>query len=90
MQAESQPLVCTVNVSLLNIIENELKNYFLPLFSEAVFDLTRETFGKIFAEDLNTSQPVWMKPCRMTSTYLYRIKDPSDLEEVKVCLKLLT
>uniref|UniRef100_A0ACB8F287 Uncharacterized protein n=1 Tax=Sphaerodactylus townsendi TaxID=933632 RepID=A0ACB8F287_9SAUR len=53
------------------------------IYKQAVFDLTREIFGEIFAEDPNLNQPVWMKPCRITSTYFRRVKDPNNLEEIK-------
>lgn len=49
-----------------------------------VFDLTREIFGEIFAEDPNLNQPIWMKPCRIASAYFRRVKDPNDLDEIKV------
>ncbi|XP_060088593.1 centrosome-associated protein 350 [Heteronotia binoei] len=53
------------------------------IYKQAVFDLTREIFGEIFAEDPNLNQPIWMKPCRITSTYFRRVKDPSNIEEIK-------
>ncbi|XP_015284641.1 PREDICTED: centrosome-associated protein 350-like [Gekko japonicus] len=53
------------------------------IYKQAVFDLTREIFGEIFAEDPNLNQPIWMKPSRITSTYFRRVKDPSDIEEIK-------
>lgn len=51
---------------------------------KVVFDLTREIFGEIFAEDPNLNQPIWMKPCRIASAYFRRVKDPNDLDEIKV------
>ncbi|KAH0618271.1 hypothetical protein JD844_017309 [Phrynosoma platyrhinos] len=53
------------------------------IYEQAVFDLTREIFREIFAEDPNLNQPIWMKPCRITSGYFRRVKDPNDLEEIK-------
>ncbi|XP_065504965.1 centrosome-associated protein 350 isoform X3 [Caloenas nicobarica] len=53
------------------------------VYKKVVFDLTREIFEAIFAEDPNLNQPVWMKPCRITSAYFRRVKDPNDLNEVK-------
>lgn len=53
------------------------------IYKQAVFDLTKEIFGEIFAEDPNLNQPMWMKPCRISSAYFRRVKDPSDLEEIK-------
>ncbi|NXN10854.1 CE350 protein, partial [Indicator maculatus] len=53
------------------------------VYKKVVFDLTREIFGEIFAEDPNLNQPVWMKPCRISSAYFRRVKDPNDLNEVK-------
>lgn len=57
---------------------------FTSAFVQVVFDLTREIFGEIFAEDPNLNQPIWMKPCRITSAYFRRVKDPNDLDEIKV------
>ncbi|ETE70040.1 Centrosomal protein, partial [Ophiophagus hannah] len=54
------------------------------IYKKAVFDLTREIFEEIFAEDPNLNQPSWMKPSRIISGYFRRVKDPSDLEEIKV------
>ncbi|KAK9403894.1 putative centrosomal protein [Crotalus adamanteus] len=54
------------------------------IYKQAVFDLTREIFEEIFAEDPNLNQPLWMKPSRIISGYFRRVKDPSDLEEIKV------
>ncbi|NWX88487.1 CE350 protein, partial [Nothoprocta pentlandii] len=53
------------------------------VYKKAVFDLTKEIFGEIFAEDPNLNQPVWMKPCRVASAYFRRVKDPNDLDEIK-------
>nr|XP_009671037.1 PREDICTED: centrosome-associated protein 350 isoform X2 [Struthio camelus australis] len=53
------------------------------VYRKAVFDLTREIFGEIFAEDPNLNQPIWMKPCRIASAYFRRVKDPNDLDEIK-------
>ncbi|XP_023609769.1 centrosome-associated protein 350 isoform X4 [Myotis lucifugus] len=49
----------------------------------AVFDLTKEIFEEIFAEDPNLNQPVWMKPCRINSNYFRRVKNPNNLDEIK-------
>lgn len=57
---------------------------FTSSFVQVVFDLTREIFGEIFAEDPNLNQPIWMKPCRIASAYFRRVKDPNDLDEIKV------
>ncbi|XP_064004236.1 centrosome-associated protein 350 isoform X2 [Pogoniulus pusillus] len=53
------------------------------VYKRVVFDLTKEIFGEIFAEDPNLNQPVWMKPCRISSAYFRRVKDPNNLDEVK-------
>ncbi|XP_033007200.1 centrosome-associated protein 350 [Lacerta agilis] len=53
------------------------------IYRQAVFDLTREIFEEIFAEDPNLNQPIWMKSCRITTGYFHRVKDPNDLEEIK-------
>ncbi|XP_072367844.1 centrosome-associated protein 350-like isoform X3 [Scyliorhinus torazame] len=53
------------------------------VYCEAVFNLTREIFTEIFAEDPNVSQPPWMKPSRISSAYFRRVRNPQDLNEVK-------
>ncbi|XP_035870903.1 centrosome-associated protein 350 isoform X2 [Phyllostomus discolor] len=53
------------------------------VYRQAVFDLTKEIFEEIFAEDPNLNQPVWMKPCRINSSYFRRVKNPNDLDEIK-------
>ncbi|NWQ90090.1 CE350 protein, partial [Burhinus bistriatus] len=53
------------------------------VYKKVVFDLTREIFREIFAEDPNLNQPIWMKPCRIASAYFRRVKDPNDLDEIK-------
>ncbi|XP_041133991.1 centrosome-associated protein 350 isoform X6 [Polyodon spathula] len=52
-------------------------------YKRAVFDLTRQIFQEIFAEDPNTNQPQWMKPSRMNSSYYRRVKNPNDIKEIK-------
>lgn len=59
-----------------------LNSYFFSV--KVVFDLTKEIFGEIFAEDPNLNQPIWMKPYRNASAYFRRVKDPNDLDEIKV------
>ncbi|MEJ1270199.1 centrosomal protein 350 [Cricetulus griseus] len=54
------------------------------VYKQAVFDLTKEIFEEIFAEDPNLNQPVWMKPCRINSSYFRRVKNPNNLNEIKV------
>ncbi|GCB73190.1 hypothetical protein scyTo_0006665 [Scyliorhinus torazame] len=56
------------------------------VYCEAVFNLTREIFTEIFAEDPNVSQPPWMKPSRISSAYFRRVRNPQDLNEVKVMI----
>uniref|UniRef100_G3T1E0 Centrosomal protein 350 n=1 Tax=Loxodonta africana TaxID=9785 RepID=G3T1E0_LOXAF len=53
------------------------------VYKQAVFDLTKEIFEEIFAEDPNLNQPIWMKPCRINSSYFRRVKNPNDLDEIK-------
>nr|XP_037841798.1 centrosome-associated protein 350 isoform X7 [Chlorocebus sabaeus] len=53
------------------------------VYKQAVFDLTKEIFEEIFAEDPNLNQPVWMKPCRINSSYFRRVKNPNNLDEIK-------
>ncbi|XP_027623723.1 centrosome-associated protein 350 isoform X2 [Tupaia chinensis] len=53
------------------------------VYKQAVFDLTKEIFEEIFAEDPNVNQPVWMKPCRINSSYFRRVKNPNNLDEIK-------
>uniref|UniRef100_A0A8C3T7L3 Centrosomal protein 350 n=1 Tax=Chelydra serpentina TaxID=8475 RepID=A0A8C3T7L3_CHESE len=63
--------------------EQDMETVSKQVYKQAVFDLTREIFREIFAEDPNLNQPIWMKPCRITSTYFRRVKDPNDLDEIK-------
>uniref|UniRef100_A0A674JGU1 CAP-Gly domain-containing protein n=1 Tax=Terrapene triunguis TaxID=2587831 RepID=A0A674JGU1_9SAUR len=63
--------------------EQDIETISKKVYKQAVFDLTREIFREIFAEDPNLNQPIWMKPCRITSTYFRRVKDPNDLDEIK-------
>uniref|UniRef100_UPI00398EA7E5 centrosome-associated protein 350 isoform X2 n=1 Tax=Pristiophorus japonicus TaxID=55135 RepID=UPI00398EA7E5 len=53
------------------------------VYCEAVFNLSREIFSEIFAEDPNASQPPWMKPSRISSAYYRRVRNPQDINEVK-------
>ncbi|XP_062048927.1 centrosome-associated protein 350 [Lepus europaeus] len=53
------------------------------VYKQVVFDLTKEIFEEIFAEDPNLNQPVWMKPCRINSSYFRRVKNPNNLDEIK-------
>ncbi|XP_069793686.1 centrosome-associated protein 350 isoform X3 [Narcine bancroftii] len=53
------------------------------VYCEAVFNLTREIFSEIFAEDPNTRQPPWMKSSRNSSAYYRRVRNPQDICEVK-------
>ncbi|XP_029473365.1 centrosome-associated protein 350 isoform X2 [Rhinatrema bivittatum] len=68
--------------------EQDIESIGKQVYKKAVFDLTREIFSEIFAEDPSRNQPVWMKPCRVTSSYFRRVKDPSDLEEIKTFLTI--
>ncbi|NWI08713.1 CE350 protein, partial [Crypturellus soui] len=63
--------------------EQDVETVNKQVYKKAVFDLTKEIFGEIFAEDPNLNQPIWMKPCRIASTYFRRVKDPNDLDEIK-------
>uniref|UniRef100_A0A670Y968 Centrosomal protein 350 n=1 Tax=Pseudonaja textilis TaxID=8673 RepID=A0A670Y968_PSETE len=79
LQALSNPR--DINESPLN---DDIETVSKQIYKKAVFDLTREIFEEIFAEDPNLNQPLWMKPSRIISGYFRRVKDPSDLEEIKV------
>ncbi|XP_043377099.1 centrosome-associated protein 350 isoform X2 [Chelonia mydas] len=63
--------------------EQDMETISKQVYKQAVFDLTREIFREIFAEDPSLNQPIWMKPCRITSTYFRRVKDPNNLDEIK-------
>ncbi|KAJ7331939.1 hypothetical protein JRQ81_014119 [Phrynocephalus forsythii] len=63
--------------------DNDMEAVSKQIYKQAIFDLTKEIFGEIFAEDPNLNQPLWMKPCRIVPSYFRRVKDPSDLEEIK-------
>ncbi|XP_062919741.1 centrosome-associated protein 350 isoform X3 [Mobula hypostoma] len=53
------------------------------VYCEAIFNLTREIFSEIFAEDPNARQPPWMKSSRNCSAYFRRVRNPQDISEVK-------
>ncbi|XP_042190890.1 centrosome-associated protein 350 [Callorhinchus milii] len=53
------------------------------VYYEAMFNLTREIFSEIFAEDPNATQPPWMKSSRMSSAYFRRVRNLQDMDEVK-------
>ncbi|NXF96313.1 CE350 protein, partial [Eubucco bourcierii] len=63
--------------------EQDMDTINKQVYKKVVFDLTKEIFGEIFAEDPNLNQPVWMKPYRISSAYFRRVKDPNNLDEVK-------
>ncbi|XP_059503699.1 centrosome-associated protein 350 isoform X3 [Stegostoma tigrinum] len=54
------------------------------VYCEAVFNLTREIFTEMFAEDPSASQPPWMKPSRISSAFFRRARNPRNLNEVKI------
>ncbi|NXY46001.1 CE350 protein, partial [Ceuthmochares aereus] len=75
---------CSLHMDLSSTLkEQETDTINKQVYRKVVFDLTREIFGEIFAEDPNLNQPVWMKPCRIASAYFRRVKDPNDLDEIK-------
>ncbi|XP_061406368.1 centrosome-associated protein 350-like isoform X2 [Lethenteron reissneri] len=43
------------------------------VYKQSVFDLTKEVFMELHADDPNTDRPPWMKPRRGSSLYLWRI-----------------
>ncbi|NXG53523.1 CE350 protein, partial [Psilopogon haemacephalus] len=63
--------------------EHDIDMISKQVYKKVVFDLTREIFVEIFAEDPNLNQPVWMKPCRISSAYFRRVRDPNNLDEIK-------
>ncbi|KAL2301463.1 hypothetical protein Nmel_010849 [Mimus melanotis] len=75
---------CSLKTDLSGTIqEQDTDTINKQVYRKVVFDLTREIFGEIFAEDPNLNQPIWMKPCRIASAYFRRVKDPNDLDEIK-------
>ncbi|NXK98697.1 CE350 protein, partial [Formicarius rufipectus] len=75
---------CSLHTDLSGTLqEQDTDTINKQVYKKVVFDLTREIFGEIFAEDPNLNQPIWMKPCRITSAYFRRVKDPNDLDEIK-------
>ncbi|XP_061860268.1 centrosome-associated protein 350 isoform X2 [Colius striatus] len=73
----------SLHTDLITLKEQDTDTINKQVYKKVIFDLTREIFGEIFAEDPNLNQPVWMKPCRITSAYFRRVKDPNDLGEIK-------
>ncbi|XP_071984219.1 centrosome-associated protein 350 isoform X2 [Engystomops pustulosus] len=55
-------------------------------YKEMLFDLTLYIFEEICSPDPRGSQPPWKKPFRVTPSYSRRIKDHSDMKEVKAFL----
>ncbi|NWI58836.1 CE350 protein, partial [Calyptomena viridis] len=75
---------CSLHTDLsVPLQEQDMDTINKQVYKKVVFDLTREIFGEIFAEDPNLNQPIWMKPCRIASAYFRRVKDPNDLDEIK-------
>ncbi|NXF03358.1 CE350 protein, partial [Smithornis capensis] len=75
---------CSLHTDLSGALqEQDMDTINKQVYKKVVFDLTREIFGEIFAEDPNLNQPIWMKPCRIASAYFRRVKDPNDLDEIK-------
>ncbi|NXH70256.1 CE350 protein, partial [Hydrobates tethys] len=75
---------CSLHTDLSSTLkEQDTETINKQVYKKVVFDLTREIFGEIFAEDPNLNQPIWMKPCRIASAYFRRVKDPNDLDEIK-------
>nr|XP_021401618.1 centrosome-associated protein 350 isoform X1 [Lonchura striata domestica]XP_021401619.1 centrosome-associated protein 350 isoform X1 [Lonchura striata domestica]XP_021401622.1 centrosome-associated protein 350 isoform X1 [Lonchura striata domestica] len=75
---------CSLKADLCGTLqEQDTDTINKQVYRKVVFDLTREIFGEIFAEDPNLNQPIWMKPCRIASAYFRRVKDPNDLDEIK-------
>ncbi|NXE90936.1 CE350 protein, partial [Menura novaehollandiae] len=75
---------CSLHTDLSSTLqEQDTDTINKQVYKKVVFDLTREIFGEIFAEDPNLNQPIWMKPCRIASAYFRRVKDPNDLDEIK-------
>ncbi|KAM3876103.1 centrosome-associated protein 350 [Diretmus argenteus] len=52
-------------------------------YRQAVYDLTWEIFLEIYAEDPNAHQPQWVKPRRVNSSYVHRVKTPGDITKVQ-------
>ncbi|XP_029005030.1 centrosome-associated protein 350 isoform X2 [Betta splendens] len=52
-------------------------------YRKAVYDLTWEMLQEIFAEDPNTDQPQWVKPQRVKSSFIHRVKTPADLTKTQ-------
>ncbi|XP_006876488.1 PREDICTED: centrosome-associated protein 350 [Chrysochloris asiatica] len=75
----------SIPTKLLACVSNgqDIESTSKRVYKQAVFDLTKEIFVEIFAEDPNVNQPVWMKPCRINSNYFRRVKNPNDLDEIK-------
>ncbi|KAM3915587.1 centrosome-associated protein 350 isoform 2-T2 [Leptodactylus fuscus] len=55
-------------------------------YREMLFDLTLYIFEEICSPDPRASQPVWKKPLRVAPSYSRRVRDHSNMEEVKAFL----
>ncbi|XP_040216169.1 centrosome-associated protein 350 isoform X6 [Rana temporaria] len=63
--------------------ENEEQSPAYSAYKEMLFDLTLHIFEEICSPDPRGSQPLWKKPICMTLSYSRRVKDPSNMQEVK-------
>ncbi|XP_028258704.1 centrosome-associated protein 350 isoform X2 [Parambassis ranga] len=52
-------------------------------YRKAVYHLTWEILQEIYAEDPNTDQPQWAKPCRAKSSSFHRVKTPGDITKIQ-------
>ncbi|KAM4548403.1 centrosome-associated protein 350 isoform 2-T2 [Odontesthes bonariensis] len=52
-------------------------------YKKAVFDLTWEILKEIYAEDPNTDQPQWVKPRRVKTSSVHRVKTSGDINKIQ-------
>ncbi|XP_041861601.1 centrosome-associated protein 350 isoform X2 [Melanotaenia boesemani] len=52
-------------------------------YRKAVYDLTWEILQDIYAEDPNTDQPQWVKPRRVKSSSIHKVKTSGDMDKIQ-------
>ncbi|XP_072245635.1 centrosome-associated protein 350 isoform X2 [Leuresthes tenuis] len=52
-------------------------------YKKAVFDLTWEILQEIYAEDPTTDQPQWVKPRRVKTSSVHRVKTSGDINKIQ-------
>ncbi|XP_040264407.1 centrosome-associated protein 350 isoform X1 [Bufo bufo] len=68
------------------ILNEEEESLAYCAYKEMLFDLTLYIFEEVCSPDPRGSQPPWKKPLRVTPSYSRRVRDHSNIKEVKAFL----